>query len=450
MEDLFLIKGETIKNIADSVRDCLGQENYVIDPAVIEEPYVLVRYAVQPIYYEFIDMEEDLYAGLNDWTNEYDIFVAYDFLENNVGMVVPVLYKTHSEDYPDEPDFGDQYFYECDVEIDGQLYNKWRKIDSDLPWEGPVKCYIYTDLIVLSSDMSPQEIPDKVREASNKHYFDGYFTGKDEGYAEGYTAGVSATKWIIQDSPERLEGSSTTEFSLQFISNNQEFVKIVHTSKELRYYSDETSYIVVYDLAFGWRYDAVYKIITTNEEIADPVAQEWLALNTTQSGGEQQTGINYVNNSASAVSESAFEGFKNLETVSFPRCKSIERHAFGKCEDLTEATFFECTVSSYAFASCSKLAIFTMLSGRYGTSARIYSKAFQDCSSLERINLYPKQVVGLQSADAFTAIPEIYVHPEVYNNYFSYKSEWAAISSHIYPLSEEQMALMQVDEENEE
>ena len=294
--------------------------------------------------------------------------------------------------------------------------------------------------------MSPQEIPDKVREASNKHYFDGYFTGKDEGYAEGYTAGVSATKWIIQDSPERLEGSSTTEFSLQFISNNQEFVKIVHTSKELRYYNDETSYIVVYDLAFGWRYDGVYKIITTNEEIADPIAQEWLALNTTQSGGEQQTGINYVNNSASAISASVFYGFQNLETVSFPKCTSIESNAFGKCGDLTEATFFECMVSAYAFASCSKLAIFTMLSGRYGTSARIYSQAFQGCSNLQRINLYPKQVVGLQAGTAFARIPDIYVHPEVYDGYMA-SQEWARFNSNIFPLSEELMAATEIDEE---
>lgn len=165
-------------------------------------------------------------------------------------------------------------------------------------------------------------------------------------------------------------------------------------------------------------------------------------------GGEEPepTGINYVNNSASAISASVFQGFKNLETVTFPKCKQIESNAFSQCEDLTEATFFECTVSSYAFASCSKLAIFTMLSGKFGTSARIYSKAFEDCISLERINLYPKQVVGLQSGDAFTRIPNIYVHPEVYDEYTA-SQEWIRFSSAIFPLPEELMAATEIDEE---
>ena len=94
MKDLFLIKGETITNIANSIRDCLGEETYGIDPAVIEEPYVLAQGSVQPVYYEFVDMPEDIYVGLNDWEYKPDVFVAYQFFIKQIFMSIqmkPIL-----------------------------------------------------------------------------------------------------------------------------------------------------------------------------------------------------------------------------------------------------------------------------------------------------------------------------------------------------------------------
>ena len=54
--------------------------------------------------------------------------------------------------------------------------------------------------------------------------------------------------------------------------------------------------------------------------------------------------------------------------------------------------------------------------------------------------------MGLQSPDAFTRIPDIYVHPEVYDKYFT-SSEWTRVLSSIYPLPEELMEPMALSDE---
>jgi hypothetical protein len=91
--------------------------------------------------------------------------------------------------------------------------------------------------------------------------------------------------------------------------------------------------------------------------------------------------------------------------------------------------------------------MFTMLSGPSGASfITIYSRAFEGCNNLRQINLYPKRVVSLQSVEAFTAIPSIYVHPNMYQEY-TLSPEWARFSSAIFPLPD---VVMEVDEEGEE
>ena len=104
-----------------------------------------------------------------DWDGEYselegprggDVFMAYDYLEDNEGKVVPVIYKTDYEngDVIDEgcpPDYQDQYFYVGQGKLNGVTYDKWRKIDGGLfTWEGDTKKYLYTNVITVDKALT--------------------------------------------------------------------------------------------------------------------------------------------------------------------------------------------------------------------------------------------------------------------------------------------------------
>ena len=80
-----------------------------------------------------------------------DKFVEYGYLENIDGDVVPVLYKTDIVVYPTETDYQDIFYYVGNYELDGVTYDRWRKIDSEYPWESINKIYVLTDVIVANN-----------------------------------------------------------------------------------------------------------------------------------------------------------------------------------------------------------------------------------------------------------------------------------------------------------
>lgn len=82
-----------------------------------------------------------------------DVFIAYDYAENPDGDIVPILYKTNIDQYPDEPDYGDVFYYVGTYELDGTIYDRWRKIDqesgdAEYTWDGTVKKYVLTDVVI--------------------------------------------------------------------------------------------------------------------------------------------------------------------------------------------------------------------------------------------------------------------------------------------------------------
>ena len=132
-----------------------------ISSSVIESDNVLVENAVVPYYYEYIDFE-----GPGEGLVEYkttDGFIAYDYLENNDGQTVPVIYKTDVEaavDNPDEygqPDYMDEFYYVGRETIDRVPYDKWRKITDDqdgiLTWDSTGRAYLYTNVIVEDTNL---------------------------------------------------------------------------------------------------------------------------------------------------------------------------------------------------------------------------------------------------------------------------------------------------------
>ena len=75
-------------------------------------------------YYEYVDFAG---SGFNyeHRTDEDFKFAAFEYLPNNEGKIVPVLYDWYEDGIPKN----DGYYYVGKVTIDGVVYDKWRKID---------------------------------------------------------------------------------------------------------------------------------------------------------------------------------------------------------------------------------------------------------------------------------------------------------------------------------
>lgn len=83
-------------------------------------------------------------------TDEEKKFAAYEYLPNEKGNIVPVLHDWCE----DAIGYNENYYYEGQATIEGQVYDKWRKIeldaddDNDFGWDTPGKAYYYTNVIV--------------------------------------------------------------------------------------------------------------------------------------------------------------------------------------------------------------------------------------------------------------------------------------------------------------
>lgn len=82
-----------------------------------------------------------------------DPFIAYDYKENPNGVIVPVLYKTSIESYPDEIDYEEPYYYVGTYAYGSEVYDKWQKDESltnspKYTWDSSYKQYVLTERIV--------------------------------------------------------------------------------------------------------------------------------------------------------------------------------------------------------------------------------------------------------------------------------------------------------------
>ena len=115
----------------------------------------LVEGAIVASYYYFEDFNES--TGEQEGYKSMDEFIAYTYMENNDGVVVPVIYKTDADgaiNAPEEfdyPDTEDTFFYDGTMEVDGTTYDKWRKIELNgdtLTWDGNAKVWALTNVVV--------------------------------------------------------------------------------------------------------------------------------------------------------------------------------------------------------------------------------------------------------------------------------------------------------------
>lgn len=189
MADLFLIKSETLKATADKLRERLNLEHFSIDSEVVANERA-IRWlepdSVLVYYREMIDDPEGNYEGEGPNAPFEDSVVAYTYLENNEGIIVPVLYKTSNSD----PDTEEPFFYEGVGVIDGEFYDKWRKIEihsgyDGFNWNTEARQYIYTNRIVTFNSnvdgIIPYSFPSKIDEVYEIGYDVGYALGKEAG-----------------------------------------------------------------------------------------------------------------------------------------------------------------------------------------------------------------------------------------------------------------------------
>ena len=116
---------------------------YAFESSIINNDGTLIDGAVEAYYTELVDYNEKYDGRLNSAS---EAFVAYDYLRNNKGVMVPVIYQV----YEDEVDTEQPYYYDSRATLDGVEYDKWRKIEPNeaFGWDSVGKYYCYTNVIV--------------------------------------------------------------------------------------------------------------------------------------------------------------------------------------------------------------------------------------------------------------------------------------------------------------
>ena len=166
-----------------------------------------------------------------------------------------------------------------------------------------------------------------------------------------------------------------------------------------------------------------------------------------------------LDNSASFVASSAFNGNGNIQTVNLPYVTSVSQSAFYRCISLSQVSlpvcsyididvFYDCNklsqvnfpVCSYigkgAFQFCNSLSQVSLSMCSY-----IGSNAFRYCNKLSIITLGYSGVCSLNSSDTFngtkitSSTGSIYVPASLVDSYKS-ANYWSYFSTQIFPISE--------------
>lgn len=196
----FLIDGKVLTDIADKIRENLSK-GLSIGSADSSSNGKLEVGSVIVHYREFVDAEgteeDGTYCGFDDGSLHSDQFIAYGYLKNNEGKIVPVIYDTDLNSYSG-PDYAEPFFYVGTVQIDGVSYNRWRKIETGdnafYTWDNSEQQYVYTNVIVRESEeIYPTDMPSKVDEV--------FGVGQTMGHIAGYREGLEDAIIEVEELP---------------------------------------------------------------------------------------------------------------------------------------------------------------------------------------------------------------------------------------------------------
>ena len=144
-----------------------------------------------------------------------------------------------------------------------------------------------------------------------------------------------------------------------------------------------------------------------------------------------------LDNSASFVASSAFDGNKTIQTVNLPYATSVSDNAFYGCTSLSQVSIPMCEfLGENAFYNCTSLTQMSLPMCSY-----IGSGAFFRCRSLSIITIGYSGICSLTSFGAFngtqitSSIGSIYVTASLVDSYKS-ASNWSYFSTQIFPIPE--------------
>ena len=144
---------------ANATKQAEGSGEPKFKPEVLaDDDGTLVEDAIVAQYYIFDDFDDAGGDATEAGYKSDDKFIAYDYLENYDGDIVPVIYKTDMESAaasPDEygsPDYEDTFYYVGTEVLDGVTYDKWRKINqvdgNGMDWQGHGSVHVLTNVVI--------------------------------------------------------------------------------------------------------------------------------------------------------------------------------------------------------------------------------------------------------------------------------------------------------------
>ena len=166
-----------------------------------------------------------------------------------------------------------------------------------------------------------------------------------------------------------------------------------------------------------------------------------------------------LDNSASFVASSAFNGNQTIQTVNLPYATTVGNSAFYNCGSLTQVSLPMCSsIGNYAFYSCKLLSQLSIpVCSSIGNNVfyncglltqvslpvcrYIAGDAFAFCRSLSIITIVYSSVCSLGGSNVFlgtkitSSIGSIYVPASLVDAYKS-AANWSYFSSRIFPISE--------------
>lgn len=223
---------------------------------------------------------------------------------DKISITVPKGYYSNAEEVNVDPFYDKGYDDGTDNGIEyikTEEARTWRDVSthvevSNRTVEVDVSSGYYTDDTSVIVDV--QEV-----------YGAGHTEGWHEGYEEGLAAGGGGdepydptTVWLINEVPVPV--GLSTDISVLFISNGEEFVRILNPSSFLRYFRRDGTFVQPWNSSIGW-YDTAYQTIAfpdPYEDIIDETLDSWLDTNATlisgSIGGEEEplddTGLSII------------------------------------------------------------------------------------------------------------------------------------------------------------
>ena len=199
----YAIYGETLTATADAIRESLNAAEYSISSDTKSDKREIrwvAEGSVQILYREFVDYSDTYSDGIREQEGDFSkTVVAYSYLQNNNGDIVPVLYWTENPD----PDTAEPLYYIGQEIVNTEICDKWRKIDSDsFDWDYDAKYYIYTNSIVNNNEIEgidPVDFPNHIYTIASSVGISSGDDRYDEGYSDGYEDGSAESRGPAYD-----------------------------------------------------------------------------------------------------------------------------------------------------------------------------------------------------------------------------------------------------------